>query len=187
MYIADNYFFTQLFCSRLFLKTAITHNIHLSILIQRRINAIKTINAIGFQTNEMDLAEPAGRVSPAIAEADDASKYNSTNDHNEYIVEAADNINELDDHDVSMEPVEPATAMSDATKFLPIKHASDSLCNDSGNHSISVETLKQGPTGIAFEGAAGICRGMEMHTVRRVTLALSRFLPAIYDQRGELI
>jgi hypothetical protein len=126
----------------------------------------------------MNLAQPAGRVSPAVAEMEDEATSQVQNNSEEYIVQPADNMNELDNHDVSMDAVEPAVIGGYD------KHVKGTNINN-GNVGISIEMLKQGPTGIAFEGAAGICRGMEMHGVRKVTLALSRFLPAIYDQRGE--
>lgn len=128
----------------------------------------------------MNLAEPAGRVSPAVADdMNGATKGTQNPDLDDYIVEPADNMNELDNHDVSMTRVEyPAVA-----RIVDENVQSSHLGNAS--MGLSVDKLKQGPTGIVFEGAAGVCKGMEMHGVRRVTLALSRFLPAIYDQRGE--
>lgn len=133
----------------------------------------------------MNLAQPAGRVSPAFADMDNEAN-GSEADNKEYIVQPADNMNELDNHDVTIDAVEPAVIGSDDTrKFAKDVTESNNVSNS--NMGISVEMLKQGPTDIDFEGAAGICRGMEMHAVRRVTLVLSKFLPAIYDQRGELI
>lgn len=127
----------------------------------------------------MNLAEPAGRVSPAIADdINSAAKGTQNPDLDNYIVEPADNMNELDNHDVSMTRV---------VEYPAVARIVDENVQSShpGNESmgLSVDRLKQGPTGIVFEGAAGVCKGMEMHGVRRVTLALSRFLPAIYDQR----
>lgn len=130
----------------------------------------------------MNLAQPAGRVSPAFAEMDNDANQSQKNDE-EYFVQPADNLNELDNHDLTMNPVEPAViGFDDAKQIAQINQAKDPK-TENGNNGISVDMLKQGPTGIAFEGAAGICRGMDMHVVRRVTLALSKFLPAIYDQR----
>lgn len=129
----------------------------------------------------MNLAQPAGRVSPAFADMDNEAN-GSEADNKEYIVQPADNMNELDNHDVTIDAVEPAVIGSDDTrKFAKDVTESNNVSNS--NMGISVEMLKQGPTDIDFEGAAGICRGMEMHAVRRVTLVLSKFLPAIYDQR----
>jgi hypothetical protein len=135
----------------------------------------------------MNLAQPAGRVSPAFADMDnEANGSQAEKNDKEYIVQPADNMNELDNHDVSIDAVDSAmTGSYDTRKFS--KNVTESNNVGNSNMGISVEMLKQGPTEIDFEGAAGICRGMEMHAVRRVTLVLSKFLPAIYDQRGKLM
>jgi hypothetical protein len=49
-------------------------------------------------------------------------------------------------------------------------------------NDIPIEKLKEA-TGTSFEGPAGVCKGMTMSGIRKCTLFLSKFLPAIYDER----
>lgn len=132
----------------------------------------------------MNLAEPARRVSPASAEMAGAAKAVEHDD--EYKVETAENLDELNDNFNSM-AVEPAKASAPAVMVDdPRKFAPTTLLEEphrDGTADISVDKLKDGTSGIKFEGSAGVTKGMIINAVRKCTLVLSKVLPAIYDQR----
>lgn len=129
----------------------------------------------------MNLAEPARPASPATATimAQDSS---SMQNDKEYKVEAAENTDELSNHCTKMDNVEPAELIDDARRFAPVKQLNEP--HGDRNKGISVEKLKSGGSGFSFEGEAGVCKGMEMHAARKITLVLSKILPAVWDERG---
>jgi hypothetical protein len=71
--------------------------------------------------------------------------------------------------------------MDDPRQFAPTKELTEP--HRTGATDISVEKLREGATGVSFEGTSGVCTGMTISGVRKVTLALSRILPALYDRR----
>lgn len=121
----------------------------------------------------MDLAEPAGRVSPATVQQ---SKYD---DDEEYKVEAAENMDELSGHDTKTGTVEPAVTVDDAKQFAPLKQLNEPHFDSS--KGVSLEKLRE--SGLEFENEAGVCKGLQMHGMRKVTLALSKVAPSIWDAR----
>lgn len=103
----------------------------------------------------------------------------------EYKVEAAANMDELSDHYCTkMDNVEPAEMIDDARRFAPVKQLNEP--HGFGNTGISVDKLKGGGSGFSFEGEAGVCKGMDMHAARKITLVLSKILPSVWDERGML-
>jgi hypothetical protein len=129
-------------------------------------------------------AEPARRVSPATAEMAGAAK--AVEHDMEYKVETAENLDELNDtfNSMAVEPAKasaPAVMVDDPRNFAPTELLEQP--HRDGTADISIDKLKDGTSGIKFEGAAGVTKGMIINGVRKCTLVLSKFLPAIYDQR----
>jgi len=131
----------------------------------------------------MNLADSPGRVSPATAmKAQDSM---SIQNDNEYKVEAAENMDELSNSNhycTKMDNVGPAETIDDARRFAPVKQLDEK--HGDTTKSISVDKLKGGGSDVSFEGEAGVCKGMQMHLTRKITLVLSKVLPAVWDARG---
>lgn len=136
----------------------------------------------------MNLAESAGRVSPAIAQMAEAAK----DVEDEYNVAPAENLSELDAEGAveAATKTEAAVMVDDPRKFAPTKQLNEK--HRDGSKEISVKKLQEGGSGVSFEGEAGVSTGMKITGVRKCTLFLSKFLPSIYDQRdfvsyGEIV
>lgn len=123
----------------------------------------------------MNLATPAGRVSPATADTAEAVKRIENDD--EYQVEPAPR----NDDDklglvVPAEKVEPAIVINDPRQFAPMEKLQQKYRSET--YDVPVAKLRE--TGITFEGLVGISKGLVMTLTR---LTLGKVLPALYNDR----
>ena len=129
---------------------------------------------------KMDLAKSARRVSPATAEmSQDAA---AIHEHDDYKVEAAENTDDMSNYVTKIDNVGPAVTIDDARQFAPVQQLDKPHFDKA--RGISIEKLENGGSSISFQAEVGVCRGMQINAVRKVTLALSKLAPCIWDQRG---
>jgi len=125
----------------------------------------------------MNLAQPAGRVSPALA--DQAESVRRVEDDNEYRVEAA--VESTEPLNVTpAEKVDPAVPLDDPRKFAPIKQLDEQFSEPSAISASAVEKSE----GVAFTGIAAVSRGMKKTLAR--TLLPCCFDPREFFSYGEL-